>query len=212
MKQLSVVVGGKFACFTHPALKVERSSYKIITPSAAVGVLSCIYWKPEFVWQIKSIELLTPVKSELVMTNEIKDFSDKPIFIQDKTRRTQRFTERLINQKYVIHAEQVMVGSHTLEDRIKHEDTFNRRVQKGKCFRQPFLGLKEFVCDFEPYNPELHKPISVTEDLGVMLQYIVYPESGKRRLRDNIKPVFFQANLVDGVMFVPPLEERYDFI
>jgi hypothetical protein len=24
--------------------------------------------------------------------------------------------------------------------------------------------------------------------------------------------VFFQANLVDGVMFVPPLEERYAFI
>ena len=209
MKQISVVVGGKFACFTHPALKVERSSYKIITPSAAVGVLSCIYWKPEFVWQIKSIELLTPVKSELVMTNEIKNFSSKPISIQDQ--RTQRFTERLIDQKYVIHAEQVMVGSHTLEDRIKHEDTFNRRVQKGKCFRQPFLGLKEFVCDFEPYNPEIHKPIPASEDLGVMLQYLVYPESGKRKLRDDMKPVFFKANLVDGVMTVPPLEERYAF-
>ena len=210
MKTLSVVVGGKFACFTHPALKTERASYKMITPSAAVGILSCIYWKPEFIWQIKSIELLTPIKSELVMTNELKNFGTKPIIISEE--RTQRYTERLIDQKYVIHAEQIMTGEHTLEDRIKHEDTFNRRVQKGKCFRQPFLGLKEFVCDFEIYNPEIHKPICITEDLGVMLQYLVYPESSKRKLGDVIKPVFFDASLVNGVMSVPILEERYAFI
>ena len=210
MKTLSVVVGGKFACFTHPALKTERASYKILTPSAAVGILSCIYWKPEFIWQINSIELLTPIKSELVMTNELKNFGQKSIVISEE--RTQRYTERLLDQKYVIHAEQIMVDSHTLEDRIKHEDTFNRRVEKGKCFRQPFLGLKEFVCDFEVYNSEIHKPIALNDDLGVMLQYLVYPESSRKKLSDVLKPVFFHASLVNGVMSVPALEERYAFI
>jgi CRISPR-associated protein Cas5d len=209
MKTLSVVVGGKFACFTHPALKTERASYKILTPSAAVGILSCIYWKPEFVWQIKSIELLTSVKSESIMMNELKEFGSNPITISKQ--RTQRYTERLLDQRYVIHAEQIMTDEHTLEDRIKHEDTFNKRVQSGKCFRQPFLGLKEFVCDFEVYNPDLHKPLPHTEDLGTMLQYIVYPEANRKKLREEIKPVFFHAQLVDGVMTVPALEERYAF-
>ena len=39
---VKVRVKGEYACFTQPALKVERMTYPCMTPSAARGVLECI--------------------------------------------------------------------------------------------------------------------------------------------------------------------------
>ena len=44
---VKVRVKGDYACFTQPALKVERMTYPCMTPSAARGILECILWKPE---------------------------------------------------------------------------------------------------------------------------------------------------------------------
>ncbi|WP_147201389.1 CRISPR-associated protein Cas5, partial [Pseudonocardia asaccharolytica] len=57
-----VQVWGDGALFTRPELKVERVSYPVMTPSAAVGVLEAIYWKPEMTWRIVAIEVLNPIK------------------------------------------------------------------------------------------------------------------------------------------------------
>ena len=51
---VKVRVKGDYACFTQPALKVERMTYPCMTPSAARGILECILWKPEFQWVVKS--------------------------------------------------------------------------------------------------------------------------------------------------------------
>lgn len=58
---VKVRVKGEYACFTQPALKVERMTYPCMTPSAARGVLECILWKPEFQWVVKSIKILKPI-------------------------------------------------------------------------------------------------------------------------------------------------------
>ena len=50
---VKVRVKGDHACFTQPALKVERMTYPCMTPSAARGVLECILWKPEFQWVVR---------------------------------------------------------------------------------------------------------------------------------------------------------------
>lgn len=39
---VKVRVKGDYACFTQPALKVERMTYPCMTPSAARGILECI--------------------------------------------------------------------------------------------------------------------------------------------------------------------------
>ncbi|MGH3811530.1 MAG: CRISPR-associated protein Cas5, partial [Pseudonocardiaceae bacterium] len=52
-----VQVWGDGALFTRPELKVERVSYPVMTPSAAVGVLESIFWKPEFAWRVVAIEV-----------------------------------------------------------------------------------------------------------------------------------------------------------
>ena len=54
-----IKVGGDYACFTNPGLKVERCTYPVMTPAAARGVLEAIFWKPQFRWEIREIKILT---------------------------------------------------------------------------------------------------------------------------------------------------------
>ena len=87
MREISLEVWGDFACFSRPECKVERLSYPVITPSAARGILSAIYSKPvEFYWQVKRIEVLSPIKYMSFKRNEVKSrqsafrsFSSKPV-------------------------------------------------------------------------------------------------------------------------------------
>jgi CRISPR-associated protein Cas5d len=44
---LAVQIWGDAALFTRPEFKSERLTYPVITPTAAVGLLSAILWKPE---------------------------------------------------------------------------------------------------------------------------------------------------------------------
>ena len=69
---VSVKVWGAFACFTRPEFGVERVSYETMTPTAAIGVLDAIFWKPEFRWRIVAIDTLRPVRWIQVRRNEIQ--------------------------------------------------------------------------------------------------------------------------------------------
>jgi CRISPR-associated protein Cas5d len=69
---LKVKVWGEFACFTRPEMKVERVTYPIMTPSAARGVLEAIFWKPEFSWRIREIQILHPIEYCSIVRNEVK--------------------------------------------------------------------------------------------------------------------------------------------
>ena len=55
-------VWGEYALFTRPEMKVERVSYEMMTPSAARGILEAIYWKPQIRWNIRSVEVLKPIR------------------------------------------------------------------------------------------------------------------------------------------------------
>ena len=86
-----VRVKGDYACFTQPALKVERMTYPCMTPSAARGILECILWKPEFQWVVKSIKILKPISFSSFKRNEISSIqSGAPIDILDMNKRCQR--------------------------------------------------------------------------------------------------------------------------
>ena len=65
-----VEVWGDAALFTRPEAKVERLTYPVMTPSAAVGVLEAIFWKPEFWWEVVAIEILAPIREGRVRRNE----------------------------------------------------------------------------------------------------------------------------------------------
>ena len=70
-EEFCIEVRGDFACFTRPELKVERVSYDVITPSAARGIFTAIFWKPAIRWRMKKIEVLNPIKWFSIKRNEV---------------------------------------------------------------------------------------------------------------------------------------------
>ena len=58
----------------------------------------------------------------------------------------------LVDVSYTIEAHFELVGTYTLEDRKdlegKYIDIARRRIRGGKCHRQPYLGISEYVAHF----------------------------------------------------------------
>lgn len=195
-----VEVWGDAALFTRPEAKVERLTYPVMTPNAAIGVLEAIFWKPEFAWEIVAIEVLAPVREGRVRRNETtqvvtRDGALRGERVDTAANRTQRAATILIDVRYRIHAH-VRLHPHATEPVAKYRDQFRRRVTRGACFSQPYLGTREFSAFFGP--PTDATPIPVSADLGVMLHSIAFGPGGS----DPVSR-WFLASLVDGVMSVP---------
>lgn len=195
-----VEVWGQAALFTRPEAKVERLTYPVMTPSAAVGVLEGIIWKPEFSWEIVAIEVLAPIREGRVRRNETTQAVTREAALRGErvdtvAHRTQRAATILLNVRYRIHAH-VRLQSHATDPAAKYRDQFRRRVERGACFSQPYLGTREFTASFGPAS-EL-APLAITEDLGVMLHSITFGPNGS-----NPTSSWFLAALVEGVLHVP---------
>ncbi|GIV06578.1 MAG: type I-C CRISPR-associated protein Cas5 [Fimbriimonadales bacterium] len=194
---LSVKVWGEMACFTRPEMKVERVSYPVMTPSAARGVLEAIYWKPEFEWRVREIHVLKPIRHIALVRNEVSKRiptrDPKPIFVDEE--RTQRYTLALRDVAYLIHAE-IVLRDHADKDIAAYRDQFRRRVERGDCYFQPYLGCREFSAYFAPPTGG-ENPIRLNDDLGRMLGELRYEGNGKAN------PIFFHAYLRNGVLTVP---------
>ena len=207
---------------------MERVSYEVMTPSAARGVLEAIFWKPEFRWRVREIEILKPIRHFSILRNEMNSIqSDRSArswaengggyFADDD--RAQRHTLCLRDVAYVIRAD-IELKPHAGEHPAKYRDQFRRRVKRGQCFNQPYLGTREFSAFFGP--PEGNEQaIGVSDDLGLMLldvdfvsdtkgalTYAGHSAEGKKVVRGNAQPKFFQARLDSGVLRVP--QEAYE--
>lgn len=201
-----VLISGDRACFTRPEMKVERVSYEVITPSAARGVLEAILWKPAIRWVITRIYVLKPIQWFSIQRNEVTDKIStrtvqaamqggvlEPLVVDEK--RAQRHTLGLRDVAYVIEAGFALTKNAGPDDNsIKFRDMFERRVQKGQCYRRPYLGCREFAAEFGPAPTNL-KSISETKDLGWMLYDIEFGE-------DQNTPHFFFARMDNGVVDV----------
>lgn len=90
------------------------------------------------------------------------------------------------------------------ESDAKYASMFERRARKGQCFNQPYLGTREFACNFRLVDPsaELFEPPSELlgeHDLGWML----YDMDFGPPPHADPKPLFYRAQLYDGVLQVP---------
>lgn len=199
-----------YACFTRPEMKVERVSYPVMTPSAARGVLEAIFWKPEFSWRIQEIVVLKPVKYFSILRNEVNSrISERSArswarngggFVANEDR-AQRNTLALRDVGYIIRAN-IAVKPGVSDDAAKFRDQFRRRVRRGQCFAQPYLGCREFTAAFGPVEGD-EQPVDVSMDLGRMLYDLAFEAGG----RGKATPRFFNAEIRNGVMAVPPWEE-----
>lgn len=208
---VSVRACGEFAVFTQPALKAEKVSYPVMTPSAARGLLEAILWKPAIVWEIENIRVLKPIRFTSFRRNGvsnrasapsaklIKSGGEAPRYYADEDR-AQFNTVALMDVDYVIDAHFSMTERAGPEDSVKKfEEMFARRLEKGQTFTQPYLGCREFAADVMPATGDL-KPIEDTRELGRMLFDIDYARAGGKRA------LFFDAVLRDGVLAVPSRE------
>lgn len=82
------------------------------------------------------------------------------------------------------------------ESEAKYSAMFHRRAKKGQCFHRPYLGTREFTCDFKLIEkPEFERPpLQINQDLGWMLYDMDYSDL------DNPIPRFFKAKLENGVL------------
>lgn len=206
-RPLAVKIWGEWACFTRPEMKVERVSYPVMTPSSARGVLEAIFWKPEFKWRIRAIEVLSPIRYFSLLRNEVNSkaaastamrWHDNDGYLAD-TDRAQRHTLALRDVAYVVRADPVLAPHAAGVNPAKYRDQFRRRVERGQCYYQPYLGCREFSAFFGPPTPE-DKPIHETGDLGLMLLDLDYAPDGSGRGT----PRFFRARLEAGVLKTPP--------
>ncbi|MCL7419497.1 MAG: type I-C CRISPR-associated protein Cas5c [Methylobacter sp.] len=211
MRTFCLEVGGPFACFTRPEMKVERVSYDVITPSAARAVFEAILWKPAIRWQIRKIEVLKPIRWINLRRNEVasiisgskvktamnKGSGDLGIFIEEE--RQQRAGLFLRDVCYRLHADFDMLDNTPANNPVKFSEMFRRRAEKGQCFNQPYLGTREFAADFKliDKNEPLIQALEETRELGWMLYDMDFSDP------DNPTPRFFQARMHSGVIDIP---------
>jgi len=83
------------------------------------------------------------------------------------------------------------------ETEAKYAAMFKRRAKKGQCFHRPYLGCREFACDFRLIDPlaEPAETINETKDLGYMLYDMNFAED-----INDPKPMFFRARIENGVI------------
>lgn len=212
-------VGGGYACFTNPGLKVERCTYPVMTPAAARGVLEAIYWKPQFRWEIREIKVIKPIKQISIMRNEIEERQDKKPIVIEKNRQ-QRASLILKDVEYVINAEIVLKEG--INNIIGYIEQFERKLKNGQCHHTPYLGTREFAAWFEPSTGEEEPEESIKNlPLGQLLFDIAYRENderkeidfhrhkgeGKRVARGYAHALFFDAAIKDNVLTIP--REKY---
>lgn len=204
LKEITIEVWGDFACFTEPFAKVERLTYPVPTPSAARGILSSIYAKPrEFWWQITRIEVLNPIQYISFKRNEVKSkVSTKMIYTEED--KTPRHTVALQNVRYRISAV-IIPRPDFVGKEVQLYKQALRRIRGGKCFTQPSLGLREFVCYFEE-SDGTRQPIAESMDLGLMLYDVFSPSDIEVTKKTYPHVSLFHAAMEQGVIQVPPYD------
>lgn len=75
----------------------------------------------------------------------------------------------------------------------KYVAMFQRRVKNGQCFHRPYLGCREFACQFAPPDGT-ERCVKWSESLGLMLYDLRYRSDGRH------EPGFFEAVVTDGVL------------
>lgn len=233
-----IIVEGDFACFTRPEMKVERVSYDVPTPSAIEGLLKSIYWKPAIRYIVDKIIVFNPINFINIRRNEVinkvslfalknqLDGGDKDpsIYSGDKDYISQRSSMLLKDVKYGIEFHFEMTGIYSDNDDETEEKHYNiilRRLLKGKCYKQPCLGCREFsvgrICLVDEFNKiETSETLSGDIDLGYMLYGLKFKDNGipinndfeNPMFSDEADAIYYRPHMIDGIIDVAKYREE----
>lgn len=230
VKGFCLDVSGDFACFTRPEMKVERVSYDVITPSAARGIFSAIFWKPAISWRITKIEVMNPIRWTSVRRNEVSAVASpksEGILVEDA--RQQRAGLILRDVRYRLHAEFDFIPPEKRtkarnpspewlseaeeaalyrqaearpdEKEAKYAAMFDRRATKRQCFMHPYFGCREFSC--KVVRLVRHPELEIDKPIPETrdLGFMLFDLDYSDP--KDIRPMFFRPQLVNGVIGVP---------
>lgn len=230
VKGFCLDVSGDFACFTRPEMKVERVSYDVITPSAARGIFSAIFWKPAISWRITKIEVMNPIRWTSVRRNEVSAVvspKSEGILVEDA--RQQRAGLILRDVRYRLHAEFDFIPPEKRtkarnpspewlseaeeaalyrqaetrpdEKEAKYAAMFDRRATKGQYFMHPYFGCREFSC--KVVRLVRHPELEIDKPIPEArdLGFMLFDLDYSDP--KDIRPMFFRPQLVNGVIDVP---------
>ncbi|MGN1410678.1 MAG: type I-C CRISPR-associated protein Cas5c [Eubacteriales bacterium] len=205
-------VWGDYALFTRPEMKTERVSYDVMTPSAARGILEAVFWHPGLMWRVDSIHVCSPIRFTNIRRNEVKStcLASKArtvmergageLYISTSQDIQQRAAMVLRDVHYVIEAHfDMTVNAAPSDNPGKFQDIVKRRIKRGQCYHTPYFGCREFPVSFAMCDeiPECPPELIGKRELGYMLWDMDFSDP------DNIRPLFFRAELNNGVLAVP---------
>lgn len=204
---IKMEVWGDYALFTRPEMKVERVSYDVPTPSAARGMIESVYFHLGLKWTVDRIYVLNPIAFTNLRRNEVKSKilartvcvammgAQEPIYMATSKEIQQRAAMMLKDVRYVFEAHFDMTDKANASDNPgKFQDIVKRRLKKGMCYSQPYLGTRECTAHFRLWEDGEIPTISETRDLGWMLYDMDYSDP------QNIQPMFFRAQMENGVV------------
>ena len=212
---IKIEVWGDYACFTRPELSSERVSYDVMTPSAARGLIEAVFWHPGLCYAVDRIYVLHPIRFTNIRRNEVRSVvpgTTALSIMKGGGGSLELYTSADIQQRaalvlqdvhYVIEAHFDMTEKAAPSDNPgKFQDILRRRLSRGQCYHTPYFGCREFPAHFRewPGGPIPAQPI--TTDLGYMLYDMDYRDP------EDIRPQFFRAELVDGVLDLQNCEVR----
>ena len=211
-KPIRIRFWGDYAAFHRPELSVERYSYDVMTPSAARGMMEAVYWHEGLKWAVRRIYVERPIRFTNIRRNEVTKKilasdvyaaargADKPIYINRREAIVQRAATVLRDVSYVVEANFTLVPEkmNATDSEEKFYAIFCNRARRGRCFTQPYFGCREFPASFALVTEDSPPPQPIPEscDLGIMLYDMDYTDP------QNIKPTFFHAEMVNGVVDV----------
>jgi CRISPR-associated protein Cas5d len=209
------IVKGDYALFTRPEFAVERVSYDVPTPSALVGLISSVYWHPGIKYVIDEIRIYNPVNFVNIRRNEVSDklplksVTDR---IYGKAKDLSIYTKESISQRASLILKDVYYGVSAHFELTKEKDEeqsedkvyaiLSRRLKKGQCFSQPFLGCREFPAKVEWVESLPKSTLDYNADLGYMLYDLQYAKDKNGKALDSAEPRFYRPHVENGVIDV----------
>lgn len=190
-----------------PAIRWVPTKIEVLTP---------IRWT-----SVRRNEVASKVSARNVKTAMKSGAGDLALYIEDD--RQQRAGLFLRDVKYRLHAHFEMTGKESGHRRnyphlvnagqdaeeepvnrqsntpAKFMSMFERRAGKGQCANQPYLGCREFSCDFRLVENLEGEPAPINEprELGWMLYDMDFTNPA------DPMPRFFNAKMVNGVVNIP---------
>jgi CRISPR-associated protein Cas5d len=192
---------GEYALFGQSMGRSDPQTYEVITPTAAVGLLDNIFYKPEFKWYVSRIAILNPIKTMQDTTNACSDWGSWNLDNPGKgssSKRLQKRTTILKDVAYLIDA-QMILEPHARGDEKKYRCMIERYISRGSTFRHLYFGTASYRA-FYSWADGTEQPQKINRNFGLLPLQAIYNDRGER-----ISTNFFSAECVNGAITVPQI-------